>query len=147
MKTEKKRCAYQFGLCLSTGTWFWHTPLSCMCAGWGGSCGITGSQDWLLWGREIRVCACVCSAEGKAICTQLSLTTNTHEQKHNRAWPSQACNVSMRRTCRSVSGFMRHRASHSLVSPQLVAGLVKRGYPSTQTPMISRTRQGRLHLP
>lgn len=53
----------------------------------------------------------------------------------------------MLRTCGRVSGFTRHRASHFLVSPQLVARLVKRGYPSMQTPVISRRRQSGQHLP
>lgn len=145
IKTEK-RCAYQLGLCLSTGTRFLtHAPFLHVCRLRGVLWHYRKSGSTSLEKRDKSWC--VCSAEGKAICTQLRLIANTHEQRHYRARSSQPCNVSTLPTCQSVSGFMCHCASHFLVSPQLVARLVKRGYPSTQTPLISRRKQGGHHLP
>lgn len=53
----------------------------------------------------------------------------------------------MAATCRSVSGFVCHRASHFLFSPRLVAWLVKMGYPSMRTPPILQEKAGGQRLP
>lgn len=146
MKTEKKGVHIRPFVCLQELFFLTHAPFLRVCGLRGVLWHYRKSGSTSLGKRDKRVC--VCSAEGKAICTQLSLIANTHEQKHHPCSIKPNCVLSAcPPTCRSASGSVCHRASHFLVSPQLVARLVKRGYPSMQTPLISRRRQGGQHLP
>lgn len=112
MKTEKKVCIS--GHCLSTGTCFLkHAPFLLVCRLRGVLWHYRKSGSTSLGKKDKR--ECVCSAEGKGICTQLSLIANTHEQKHNRAQSSQPCTVSMLPTCWSV----RVRVSPCFTFPHL----------------------------
>lgn len=78
------------------------------------------------------------------MCVQLKARPSAldYRSQQNTAVP---CDVGVGRV--GVCRDSRVTASRFLVSPQLVAGLAKRGYPSLRSPLVPRRRQGGQHLP